>query len=213
MPNGKKASNWYEKWHENDYHFLAHWGIFIIIVVVVWAFLYARIGNWIFDDNEAGITVTLPKSSTQLYLEPKTKTIKQGDVFTVNVMLDTGKGQVDGVDLYALHYDPSLLQVIDDIKSESGTQITPGNILTQNTYNQVDTKAGNIKFAQVAEGGTSFNGKGVLATVHFKALAPGSAYLKFDFTAGSTIDSNAAYRGKDQLNRVVDAIYTIEAKE
>jgi hypothetical protein len=191
---------------------IAFWGVLLIVVISVWSMLYGRIGDWISSLDGPEINVKLAKSNAQLSLDPQTKVISVGDTFEVNIILDTGNSHVDGVDLYALHYDPSLLRVIDDVPGRSGTQITPGDILTENAANIVETNSGNIKFSQVAKGGTSFVGKGVLATVHFRALNPGTAYLNFDFLKGSTVDSNAAYKGKDQLDKVVDGIYTIESK-
>jgi hypothetical protein len=154
----------------------------------------------------------LSKPNTQLILEPQTQTVKVGEVIEANIILDTGNEKIDGVDIYALHYDPSLLRVVDDVPTQSGVQIQPGEVLTLKAANIVDPKAGSIKFSQLASGGSSFQGRGVLATVHFMTLAPGTAYLKFDFVPGKTVDSNAAYNGKDRLAKVVDAIYTIQPK-
>jgi len=57
----------------------------------------------------------------------------------------------------------------------------------------------------------SFIGKGIFATVRFKAIAEGEAFVKFDFTSGSTADSNLTDRknGKDVLERVINGKYTI----
>jgi len=145
-----------------------------------------------------------------LTLDPKEKAVGVGDSFTVDVILDTDGKQVDGVDLYSLHYDPTILNVVDGVSAKPGIQVIPGTIMDFNAVNSVDQATGTIKFSQAATGGTSFSGKGVLASIHFKAVGKGSTYLKFDFSFGSTKDTNVAHAGKDQLARVVDALYTVK---
>lgn len=185
-----------------------HWGVFLIVAVGVWGLLFNQINNWVVGLGDPGIQLRFPAGAV-LALDPQTQTLKTGQTFAINIMLNTGDKPIDGVDIYSLHYDPSLLQVVDDNPGQKGTQITPGKILPLNAANMVDDKLGLIKFGQVAKGGTSYTGTGVLATIHFRAVNSGTAFLKFDFSQGSTIDSNAAYRGQDKLARVVDGIYTI----
>jgi hypothetical protein len=201
----------YKSWHEYDSHKLIHWIVFIGIAVAVWAFFLAEGSDFINTSGEQGLTVQLPKPSSVLSLNPQTKTLKVGDTFTSDISLDTAGLPIDGVDIYALHYDPTILKVVDDDSVKTGTQIKPGKILGNNTVNTVDEKTGTIKFGQAVAGGTTFKGKGVLASIHFKAIGKGSSYLKFDFNPGSTVDTNVAHRGKDQLFKVVDAIYVVSA--
>ena len=80
-----------------------------------------------------------------------------------------------------------------------------------NALNDVNQSTGTIKFGQASEAGTNYNGKGVLAVIHFKAIAPGSTNLKFDFIPGNTMDTNVAHGGMDQLINVVDAFYNVTA--
>lgn len=209
---GRSGKSWYQRWHESDHRELTHWLIFLVIVVVAGLLLWKQIFNFIISLNQPGIQVSLTSPATQLSLDPQSKTVIVGDTFPVNIDLDTGGNKVDGVDVYALHFDPSLLQVVDDNPSKAGVQVQPGQILDVNAANIVDNKAGTIKLSQITPGGTSFQGTGVVATIHFKAVSSGTAYLKFDFTPGSTTDSNAAYKGKDQLSKVVDGIFIIDSK-
>jgi hypothetical protein len=210
--NSSNKSNWYGDWHATGHHAVTHWIVLLVIILASFLFLRGQISSWVDSLNQTGVTVTVTKANAQLSLDPQTKTVKVGDTFAVNVVLDTGSKPVDGVDLYSLHYDPSILQVLDDSPSKAGIQITPGEVLPVTAANIVDPKTGLIKYSGVANGGTNYSGKGILAIIHFKAISPGPAILKFDFTQGSTIDSNAAYRGKDQLTNVVDAIYNVTAK-
>ncbi|OGE87463.1 MAG: hypothetical protein A3C49_01350 [Candidatus Doudnabacteria bacterium RIFCSPHIGHO2_02_FULL_42_25] len=183
----------------------------VLVLLLVWAAVSLRIQDWM-SFNDPGVSVNLAKARAQITLDPQTQNIKAGDKFSVDIILDTASEPVDGVDIYALHYDPTLLSVIDDDSDTSGVQIQPGKIMELNAANLVSPSTGTIKFSQLSQGGTHFLGKGILATIHFKALASGTAYLKFDFSERSTVDTNAAYKGKDQLSKVVDGIYMISPK-
>jgi hypothetical protein len=202
-----KKSNWFES-HPSSYYWLA----ILIAAVICWVMLYRQINNWILSLSEPGIQVRLMKPSAQLSLSPQTKSVNTGDSLVVDIILDTANKPIDGVDIYALHYDPTILKVNDDLPGQKGIQILPGKLMGANGPNLADEKSGRIIFGQVASGGTHFSGRGVLATIHFTALAPGTAYLKFDFKPGGTKESNVAWHGKEQLARVVDGIYTVQAK-
>lgn len=189
---------------------LMHWAIFVLIVVIAGVLVYSAIGNLSNNVEQPLTNVSVPESSVELALAPEKTTVKVGDVIETNIVLDTGKEKIDGTDIFALHFDPNLLKVVDDMPNQSGIQIKPGQILSLNTANIVDNTAGTIKLGQVAPQGTTFEGRGVLATIHFKALAAGSAALKIDFKPGNTTDSNAAYKGSDKLTKVGNATYTIQ---
>lgn len=203
--------NMYEKWHNTDHHRMVHWGLFVLIIVIAWFSVSGQIDSWVNSFSDTRLSVNLPKAHAQISLDPQMKSVMVGEKFSIDIILDTASEPVDGVDIYSLHYDPSLLRVADDNTSVSGVQIKAGSLMALNAANIVDSKTGTIKFSQVASGGSNYKGKGVLATVNFTAISQGTAYLKFDFQKGSTIDTNTAFKGKDQLARVVDAI--IEVKE
>ena len=145
-----------------------------------------------------------------LLLDPNNETAKLNSLFAIDIVLDTANQPIDGVDVFVLHYDPLVIQVVDDIPEQEGIQIQAGSILSINAANIVDQSAGTIKFSQVATGGTNFSGRGILATIHFKAVKMGVSNLKFDFKPGSTTDTNVAYQGHDQLIQVENAVYSIE---
>ncbi|TSC75294.1 MAG: hypothetical protein G01um101430_501 [Parcubacteria group bacterium Gr01-1014_30] len=212
VSNNSSNRSWYNSWHGSAQHALIHWGIFLIIAALAWSIVQGRVWNWVFSLSAPEPIVRLVKSSAQLLLDPQTTAVTEGETFSVDITLDSGQGGVDGVDIYSLNYDPSLLQVVDSDPEKPGVQIVPGDVLPVNVYNSVDTKAGNIKFSQLTNPGTTFTGRGVLATIPFKALSAGIAYLTFDFVKGSTVDSNVAYAGKDRLDRVTEGVYTIIPK-
>ncbi len=203
---------WYKNWHERESHWLIHWLMLILVAVLAWFSVNGQIYKWAYQISNQEVRVTTITDQAILSLSPKTDTVKLGETFAVKIILNTDHGQIDGVDIYGLHYDPSILKVIDDLPKQNGTQIEPGTIIPYTAANIVDENTGTIKLGQVSAGGTSFNGTGTLATVHFKAIGVGNSYLKFDFRRGSTVDTNAAHHGRDKLTSVVDAIYTVVPK-
>ncbi|EKD56644.1 MAG: hypothetical protein ACD_58C00131G0019 [uncultured bacterium] len=127
-----------------------------------------------------------------------------GETFTGAICLNTEGQAVDGVDVHYLNYDKTKLEVV-------GTTITAGSLFASTPANSVDATNGKINFSQVASGGTTYNGSGTLATITFKALAVGNTNLTFDFTSGSTTDSNVAASGSDLLDGVTNGVIKIVA--
>src|SRR6185436_3114633 len=117
--------SWYNDWHKTDSHKVIHWLVFILIVVVAWLGLSGQISNWIDLATSQGPTVNLPKAQAVLSLDPQQSSVTVGASFAANIVLDTANGPIDGVDIYALHYDPTILKVIDDVPTQKGTQIDP----------------------------------------------------------------------------------------
>ena len=204
-------SSWYKSWHEHEHHRHFHWLIFIAIALICTVLLWTQIKVWLYTGQEE-VVISLSKAQAMLSLSPQYKVLKVGETFSVDIILDTANGKIDAVDIYSLHYDPTILKVVDDVANQSGIQIKPGPIMNSTAVNTVEEASGTIKFGRLSAGGTTFTGIGVLATINFQTLASGSSYLKFDFNKTSTTDTNAAHRGKDQLVRVVDAIYMVTAK-
>ncbi len=197
MQNSKS----YATWHEHPHHHKFHWGIALLVAIAIGIMLLKGVAYWkdtMFNTQEIKLT-----------MEPQTRAAKVGETFKVDIILDTGANPVDGVDIYDLHYDPTILSVVDDVATVEGVQIMPGNLMAINALNTVDQATGTIRFSQAAIGGSNYNGEGVLASIHFKAVKKGSAYLKFDFDLGSTKDTNAAHGGRDRLLNVVDGLYTV----
>jgi hypothetical protein len=203
------SSQAYSKWHDHPHHKKVHWGATIAVAVIVGLLLIGGIEKWR-STLYNFVTIEFSQRSAVITLDPQTKELKVGDTFVANIILDTTGKPIDGVDLYSLHYDPTILSVVDDVATRAGIQITPGSILDITAVNNVDQKTGTIQFSQATTAGSNYNGKGVLASIHFKAVQKGSTYLKFDFKLGNTRDTNVAHGGRDQLMNVVDALYTVK---
>lgn len=142
-----------------------------------------------------------PASTTgtpSLALSPSTQTVSVGGKFDVQLMLDTAGASIDGVDIYQLHFDPTLLKLTD----------TPGTLMPITAYNKVGT--GTLGFSQITAGGTKYNGSGTLLTLHFTALKAGTANVTVDFDPNVLNKSNIAFAGKNLLKQVVNGKYTIQ---
>ena len=175
-----------------------HWLLLLLVGLVITA------------TNQASAQTT-----ATLALSPTSSTVAINQNFTVNINLNTAGAPVDGVDIYSLHFNPAILQVVDSNTSLTGIQITSGSLLLDangnpgTVINSADNTAGTIRFAQASAGGTSFTGSGVFATITFQGIVNGTSAVTFDFTAGNTSDTNVAYQGVDRLSSVTNASFTI----
>src|SRR3989344_4641111 len=148
-------------------------------------------------------------SAATLILSPTSGTYTINQPFTVTINLNTTGQTADGVDVFSLRFNPLVAQVQDAVTSVAGVQISAGTLLGQTLTNTVNNSTGTIQFSQVTTGGTTYNGSGVLATINFIGIANGSSNLNFDFTLGSTSDTNVAGGGTDRLTSVTNANFTV----
>lgn len=164
--------------------------------------------SFAFLASPAGVFAQTAQTAT-LSLDPSTGTFNQGCSYNINVNLDTGGAQTDGVDVI-IFYDTSRLI--------ANSPITNGTIYANYPGSNIDSTAGKITISALASISAPFAGKGTVATVNFTVLsnAPtGVTQIKFDFdpnTVGNTRDSNVALRGGggvDILSSVVNGNYTI----
>lgn len=156
----------------------------------------------------ASVTIGGSTSAT-LALSPASGSYAAGDIFSVNIVLNTQGSQIQGVDIVYLNYNPAMLEVQDDDAGVAGAQIAPGALMATTALNSVDAGAGKVAFSQVTASGASYAGSGTLATVRFKALSDGTAAVTFTFTQGSTVDTNVASSGADILASATGGSYVL----
>lgn len=156
-------------------------------------------------------TIFWPAAShaATLSLSPASGSFSPGSFFTVSIMINTSGSAIQGVDVDRLNYNPALLEVYDADASQSGAQITPGNLMPITVMNSVDVSSGKILFSQITVGGATFTGSGVLAKVKFRVKAVGTTNLTFDFSSGSTSDTNISSSGRDVLTSVTNGSYNL----
>jgi len=134
-----------------------------------------------------------------LTLSPATKNVSLNEIFSVNVMLNTGGSDSDGVDAI-LTFDNSRLQFVS---ATLGSLFDDKQPITTPTGNTITLRA------TTSTAGTNYNGTGTFATINFKAISAGTAAIKFNFTSGGTTDSNVAYLGDDLLTSTNNGSYII----
>jgi len=137
-------------------------------------------------------------------LSPATGT---GSQFSVQVQVNTGGDPTIETDLI-LRYDPSVLQV---------SNVVFGNLYPENVHT-IDSVSGTLStfsYFSTSEPGDSFSGSGILATVEFTGLSPGSSAVTVSCTPAATNDSNIMREGTAQdildCQQVVNGNYTVTA--
>jgi len=120
-------------------------------------------------------------------------------------LTDLGGKRVSGVDVY-LNYERS--------KLEAQNINVSGGIFADYPLQTIDSASGKIAIGAIATPGSPVTSPGKIATITFKALASsGSTTLNFDYTAGSTTDSNIteAGTGTDILTSPPTVTYNIQS--
>ncbi len=104
-----------------------------------------------------------------------------------------------------LNYDPSILEA---------SSLTSGDIFPQELINSIDSSEGRIRLdagVNVANP-DFFSGEGTFGIIRFRVLEVGDTGVSFDFTAGSTTDSNVAHAEthQDILTSASGGTYTFQ---
>jgi hypothetical protein len=144
------------------------------------------------------IQPSLAFAGASLSFSPASKSVMVGDSFEVDVVLDTGSVETDGVDILISY---------DEMKLEA-KNATLGN-LYDNKINEDVSQPGKIVLQAVSDVGSGFVGKGNLAKLSFKAIAGGPAQVSFEMMGESTTDCNVSANGEDILASVSNGTYTI----
>ena len=139
-------------------------------------------------------------------------TVNVGDIFPVDIHLDTGGSTTDGTSAI-IHYDPYVLEVQDADPDKTGVQIIPGILYPMYPTNKVDPSQGTIYISGVGTPTEQFSGSGTLATIVFEAIASTDSTnvaIEFD-SPGATTDSNIAEHETiaEVLGSVTDAAFDI----
>jgi hypothetical protein len=143
----------------------------------------------------AAIRIFAASGTASLSLTPAIGTYAPGQAVDVKVNVNTGGGQVNAVEA-DFTYPTAQLQYksVDDAGSVFGLSAF------------TSASGGTIKLARATNGGTPpYTGTGLVATIHFTALASGSASLAF-LTSSHVLRSTDS---TDILATTTGAVYTI----
>lgn len=171
---------------------------FLSKIIYVIAVSFSLISGFLFSPP-----TVFAAGGAKLWVDPSNKVVTLGDRVQVNIMLDTLDNGTDGVDIHFLKYNPQYLRVEDTDFTTQGIQIKPGILYPTTKTNTVDSVKGLIDFSQITTGGTTFKGRGILATVTFTVIGSNSSDVMFNFVPGVTTDTNVASKGKDILATAV----------
>lgn len=136
-------------------------------------------------------------------LSPATGVCIPGGTFDLDIIIKSDE-PVGGATAI-IHYDPSILE---------GVSLTPGEFFPTHLIKRIDSSTGIIRLDRGTdvENPNNLSGETVFGTIKFKVLRVGSATLSFDFTKGSTKDSNIAHAEtfRDILTSVTGGSYTFQ---
>lgn len=150
-------------------------------------------------------------AAASFLLNPADGNYQIGDIFSVDVILNTENEMTDGAAVRSLHYDPALLEVQDANSLQGGTQVMVGNLYQTTQENSVSQ--GKITVSQFNTGGLTYKGAGTFASINFKVLAAGTSKITIDHSLKNTLDSNIVGRNiqghLDILSSVGQANFTL----
>ena len=149
--------------------------------------------------------------AASLSFNPSSSGMKQQCSEKIDIILDTQGVSSNAADAVIL-FNPAEVDIEDQNGSVPGTQIKPGTIYQIYAGNLVNESQSKILLTAFSVMG-DFNGSGLLGSIFFKTK-PGvsSTTFQFDFTPGSSIDSNIADgTGNDVLSSVNVGSYTFTA--
>ncbi|PIU02072.1 hypothetical protein COT66_02120 [Candidatus Shapirobacteria bacterium CG09_land_8_20_14_0_10_49_15] len=120
-----------------------------------------------------------------------------GEIFTVNILLQTGSFEASAVDAVIV-FNPQQFEA---------QEIIPGQLFANYLFHQIDNQKGQaVISAAINPGEPLFKGQGVFGQIVFKPLRSGGpTQISFNFTPGSANGSNVAstlFLRQDLLDRV-----------
>lgn len=149
-------------------------------------------------------------NAVSLTLTPNEGTYRVGDLFNVQIYLNTFGVETNGVGA-RLRYDPRFLEAV---------QITPGSVFPSYpaaTFNLADGTIylSGISFdATAGKPASTFVGTGLLGTVRFRSkTVTSTTAVLFDFAPGGRTDDSNVMDAKtmtDVLEKVYNSTFTIE---
>jgi YVTN family beta-propeller protein len=120
--------------------------------------------------DQQGAPAAQPVSGASLVLNPAVQTVDVGQVFTVDIMADTGTGSADTLDAY-LGFDPAVLEVVDASGQPAASIELNAAVFGAATLNAADNATGRINFSASKFESPYLTGVFRAATIRFRAKA------------------------------------------
>jgi len=131
-----------------------------------------------------------------LSLIPSNSSVQVGDIFTMDVVADTGAGAADTVDAY-LDFDPIYLEVVDESGAPATSIEANIDLFDFVTFNAADNTTGQINFSATRLD-ASLTGNFTAATIRFRAKAAVDATDVIFVRSGARISE--LYQSGEPLN-------------
>ena len=135
-------------------------------------------------------------AESTMSVSPQTISASQGDVFSIDVIMDPAGSEIYGAQ-YELHFDKNMLEATSQ---NQGTFLSHDNTDTIELINNIDNAIGRIDYGETRVGDPEAVGgvseKGVLASITFEVIGSGTSELKLEATLS---DSSA-----QEINVVVN---------
>lgn len=141
------------------------------------------------------------KTSAVIILSASKASVKVGETFAVSVNISS-RDATGGTDIVIL-YDPTLVSVENNVSGAMNV----GSIYHDYSINS-DDKKGKITVSGISSATEAPIASGLFGTVTFKAIKPGKAEVKLDFTKGSTTDTNVI--STKDLSDILEAVQNVE---
>ncbi len=170
----------------------------LIVLVVA-----AGIGVFVWATMTGKIKPFAAAGEAELYFSPG-ESYELGQTFGAPINVNTAGVEVSDIAVRSLHYNSSVLEVIDSDSGTAGIQIAGDSLGgLQTIVNSVDPGAGTITYEiRIPDTSTpGFTGSTRMALISFRAIQAGRADFSFDFASGQTGDSDVI--AKDTGNDIL----------
>jgi hypothetical protein len=148
------------------------------------------------------------EETVRLSLEPAQVQASQGEVVQLEIQVESGSQEVDGVEVH-LDFDPLYLHVVDS-EGEAATEIEDAGALDWELVNTADNVAGEIDFAAGSVPPDLPSGTLTIGTIRFKALQDtGSAGTQVSFVTRDGNPTNITHQGLSVLDEAVPGVVTV----
>jgi hypothetical protein len=175
----------------------------VLVGEIIWAgYTLSRPIDAQEETPKSVVNTQVPATHAQLTLKgPATAAV--GETIKAEIVLNINE-EINAGDI-VLYYDPSKLQ----LQPNGNAAVTTGKIFSDYPINSVDTAVGKITLSGVTSlGKQGFTGQDTLGTVTFKVVGKGQTSLKFDYSKGSTKDTNII--GSTQENDILDGVTNLD---
>ncbi len=192
-----------------------------VIIVGLIVLMLESLGGYIYltyrqdkvaDIKQSHLTelTPLPSASPELKkanlsLQSDKTTFKNGEIFKVDLLLNTFAAPVSAADV-VIKYDPTFVSLQ---ASASAKPFNSSQLFQKTVFNESNSKQGLATMSAVAEPGKDFTGSSILTSLNFKAIKIGTTAITIVFTPGETRDTNVVSKTEDILESTSDLSVTI----